>query len=142
MRHFITWKIANRVERKSEKYKRACSSIRDFRVRDTGQFRIHSFVISWNKIIVWSYILKLWFFILAYEILSDSKKRRSYDQFGYNFDEESRGNNFDFNFEDLFEQFKEDIFGDIKDDLIKIVDSIEVSMNDFFKQLKKELKEL
>ena len=74
--------------------------------------------------------------------MSDFKKRRSYDQFGYNFDEESRGNNFDFNFEDLFEQFKEDIFGDIKDDLIKIVDSIEVSMSDFFKQLKKELKEL
>ena len=74
--------------------------------------------------------------------MSDFKKRRSYDQFGYNFDKESRGNNFDFNFEDLFEQFKEDIFGDIKDDLIKIVDSIEVSMNDFFKQLKKELKEL
>ena len=29
---FITWKIASRVERKSEKSKRACSSIRDFRV--------------------------------------------------------------------------------------------------------------
>ena len=28
----ITWKIANRVERKSEKSKQACSSIRDFRV--------------------------------------------------------------------------------------------------------------
>ena len=81
-------------------------------------------------------------FILAYEILSDSQKRISYDQFGHNFNQDSRGNNFDFNFEDLFEQFKEDIFGDIKDDLIKIVDSIEVSMNDFFKQLKKELKEL
>ena len=86
---------------------------------------------------VWSYILKLWFFILAYEILSDSKKRKSYDQFGYNFNQKTRGNNFDFNFEDLFDQFKEDIFGDIKDDLIKIVDSIEVSMSDFFKQLKK-----
>ena len=81
-------------------------------------------------------------FILAYEILSDSKKRKSYDRFGSNFNQETRGNNFDFNFEELFEQFKEDIFGDIKDDLIKIVDSIEVSMNDFFKKLKKELKEL
>ena len=29
---FITWKISNMVERKSEKSKRACSSIRDFRV--------------------------------------------------------------------------------------------------------------
>ena len=28
----FTWKIANRVERKSKKSKRACSSIRDFRV--------------------------------------------------------------------------------------------------------------
>ena len=29
---FITWKIASRVETKSEKSKQACSSIRDFRV--------------------------------------------------------------------------------------------------------------
>ena len=81
-------------------------------------------------------------FILAYEILSDSQKRKSYDQFGYNFNQDIRGNNFDFNFEDLFEQFKEDIFGDIKDDLIKIVDSLEVSMSGFFNKWKKELKEL
>ena len=81
-------------------------------------------------------------FILAYEILSDSKKRKSYERFGSNFNQGTKANNFDFNFEDVFEQFKEDIFGDIKDDLIKIVDSLEVSMNDFFKKLKKELKEL
>ena len=81
-------------------------------------------------------------FILAYEILSDSKKRKSYDRFGSNFNQGTKANNFDFNFEDLFEKFKEDIFGDIKDDLIKIVDSLEVSMTDFFKNLRKELKEL
>ena len=74
--------------------------------------------------------------------LSDSKKRKSYERFGSNFNQETRGNNFDFNFEELFEQFKEDIFGDIKDDLIKIVDSLEVSMTDFFQNLKKELREL
>ena len=81
-------------------------------------------------------------FILAYEILSDSKKRKSYERFGSNFNQGTKANNFDFNFEDLFEQFKEDIFGDIKDDLIKIVDSLEVTMNDFFRKLKKELNEL
>ena len=81
-------------------------------------------------------------FILAYEILSDSKKRKSYDRFGSNFNQGTKANNFDFNFEDLFEKFKEDIFGDIKDDLIKIVDSLEVSMTEFFQNLKKELKEL
>ena len=74
--------------------------------------------------------------------MSDSKKRKSYERFGANFNQGTKANNFDFNFEDLFEQFKEDIFGDIKDDLIKIVDSLEVSMNGFFKKWKKELKEL
>ena len=74
--------------------------------------------------------------------MSDSKKRKSYERFGSNFNQGTKANNFDFNFEDLFEQFKEDFFGDIKDELIKIVDSLEVSMNDFFQNLKKELKEL
>ena len=34
---FITWKIASRVERKSEKFKRACISIREFRVVNSRQ---------------------------------------------------------------------------------------------------------
>ena len=39
----ITWKIVNRVERKSEKSKRACSSIRDFRVEDFKERHYKSF---------------------------------------------------------------------------------------------------
>ena len=39
----VTQKIASRVERKSEKSKQACSSIRDFRVRGGRGLKIADF---------------------------------------------------------------------------------------------------
>merc|ERR1712173_429669 len=54
----------------------------------------------------------------AYEILSDEKKRQNYDHSGhtgsFKFNEGTRANNFNFNFDDLFKQFEHDIFGDMK----------------------------
>jgi len=55
----------------------------------------------------------------AYEILSDENKRRNYDGQGghtgsFKFNEGTKANNFDFNFDDLFKQFEHDIFGDMK----------------------------
>merc|ERR1712083_91109 len=55
----------------------------------------------------------------AYEILSDEQKRRNYDGHGghtgsFKFNEGTRANNFNFNFDDLFKQFEHDIFGDMK----------------------------
>jgi len=55
----------------------------------------------------------------AYEILTDEKKRQSYDGHGGNtgsfkFNEGTRANNHNFNFDDLFKQFENDIFGDMK----------------------------
>merc|ERR1711997_117936 len=55
----------------------------------------------------------------AYEILSDERKRQNYDGHGghtgsFKFNEGTRANNFNFNFDDLFKQFEHDIFGDMK----------------------------
>jgi len=58
----------------------------------------------------------------AYEILSDSNKRQTYDHTGqqgghnhnFNHGHGTKANNFNFNFDDLFKQFENDIFGDMK----------------------------
>ena len=51
--------------------------------------------------------------------MSDENKRRNYDGQGghtgsFKFNEGTKANNFDFNFDDLFKQFEHDIFGDMK----------------------------
>ena len=46
---FITWKIASRVERKPEKAKRACSSIRNFRVRKKNDLQLKAKLLLWNR---------------------------------------------------------------------------------------------
>ena len=51
--------------------------------------------------------------------MSDENKRRNYDGHGghtgsFKFNEGTKANNFDFNFDDLFKQFEHDIFGDMK----------------------------
>ena len=53
----------------------------------------------------------------AYEILSDDDKRRQYDMSGgsgqhnYKFGGSTRAHDFNFNFDDLFREFEDDIFG-------------------------------
>ena len=49
--------------------------------------------------------------------MSDPQKRQEYDQGsrGYRFKKGTRATNFDFNFDDLFKQFEDDIFGDNMD---------------------------
>ncbi len=48
----------------------------------------------------------------AYEVLSDSEKRRVYDRTGSaGANAGPRAGNFHFNFDDLFKQFESDIFG-------------------------------
>ena len=53
----------------------------------------------------------------AYEILSDDDKRRQYDRSGgsgqhnYKFSGSTRAHDFNFNFDDLFREFQDDIFG-------------------------------
>lgn len=56
-------------------------------------------------------------FIPAYEILSDPTKRKEYDLGGGSFSSFGKGTraqDFHFNFDDLFKQFENDIFGDMK----------------------------
>ena len=58
------------------------------------------------------------FFFLAYEVLSDSDKRRQYDMNGGHtgsssfFRKGTKASNFDMRFDDLFKMFEDDIFGD------------------------------
>ena len=53
----------------------------------------------------------------AYEVLSDDDKRRQYDMSGgsgqhnYKFGGSTRAHDFNFNFDDLFREFEDDIFG-------------------------------
>jgi len=55
----------------------------------------------------------------AYEVLSDSKKRKEYDMHGghgggFNFNG-GKAQDFHFNFDELFKHFETDIFGDMED---------------------------
>lgn len=62
-------------------------------------------------------------FISAYEVLSDENQRRQYDIHGgahhghTTFSKGTRARDFHFNFDDLFKQFEDDIFGDIPVDM-------------------------
>ena len=54
--------------------------------------------------------------------MSDPQKRQSYDHVGarnqhFKFSQGTRASNFDFNFDDLFKQFEQDIFGGSSDSM-------------------------
>ena len=77
----------------------------------------------------------------AYEVLSDDDKRKQYDRAGSreNIKFNTRAHNVRFNFDDLFKEFEDDIFGDMNhmknhfnDHFERHADSMDAQFEDFF----------